>query len=266
MAGDKNNVKMGSAWLAYMPLNGDGRFRWLGYSEGGPTFQRSPDRTDIMVDQLDTPIFSRVTAENMTASFPSVEVSVENILLAFPSAVLSPQDRIDIYPESTATESNTGGVVVIHPVFAGAPIGDYLDLDNLGTYDPSSDIMFVATLTSELDISFSREDMIHIPLTFNATPDPVGRLAVWFNPFESDFSITGTALTGTGTSATGSLIASGATFAILAAKGWSLSGNALTYTIPQGASLPVTAKTLVYATGPNNTVGFAVATATVTAV
>jgi hypothetical protein len=214
---------------------------------------------------LDTPIFSRVTGENMTATFPSVEVTKRNILLAFPSAKLT-GNRIDIYPESSVQQENMGGIVILHPVFAGEPIGEYLDPSALGTYDSLDDIMFMATLTSELDISFTREDMIHIPLTFNATPDPIGRLAVWGDPFSSDFAITGATLTGTGTAtATGTLAAAGATnpvFAIPNAKGWSLNGTTLEFDLGAVPTATVTYQTFVYAKDDTGKIGLTVAKAT----
>jgi hypothetical protein len=265
MAGNKENVKMGSAWFAYAPFGGNGKIRWLGYSEGGPSLSRAPDREDIYVDQLSSPIFSRVTAENMTATFPSVELTRENLLLAFPGSKLSSTGRIDIYPESSVQQSNMGGILVIHPAFAGEPIGDFLDPSALGAYDSSYDVMFVATLASELDLSFGREDMIHIPFTFNATNDPVNRLAVWLNPFTTDFAITGATLSDEGTTASGTLAAAGASnpvFAIPNAKGWSLEGTTLTFTLDEEPAAAVTYQTLVYAKDADEKIGFVVAKAT----
>jgi hypothetical protein len=128
--------------------------------------------------------------------------------------------------------------------------------------------MFMATLTSELDISFTREDMIHIPLTFNATPDPIGRLAVWGDPFSSDFAITGTALSATGAAfASGTIAAASANnpvFAIPNAKGWSLDGTTLKFELDAVPVAEVTYRTFVYAKDENGKVGFAVAKATLT--
>ena len=194
MAGNKELIKFGAAWLAYK-RTGE-RFRWLGFSEGGVGLTYTTETSDMFVDQTTSPIRTQITSETLEATFPAVEATIENFMLAFPGAVRV-GNSLQIYGASTASPANSTGTVLIHPVDRGSPAGDFFDPTD-SAYDDADDILFDATLIGSLDITYEREGMLHIPLTFRGTPDPMGRLGVigspWAKPFTfADYSLSATA-------------------------------------------------------------------------
>lgn len=260
MAGNKSNIKIGSVHVAYLKQGAS--FRWLGYSEGGPGLNYSVESADVFVDQLTTALFTNITGETLELSFPSVEITKENISLAFPGAVIR-GNTVDIYPASSVIQSDITGIVLVHPVFAGEPVGDVVDFSD-PNYDSSHDIMFYATPTAQMDISFTREDMQHLNLTFRATPDPLGRIMVWDNPMEQDFDLAVSAMTGAvGTPITESLTASGGaspyTYVVAGMPGWSVSGSTLTFNPTETGEF----QTIVYAKDAEGGIAAAIAKATI---
>jgi hypothetical protein len=244
MPGKKEFIKFGAAWLAYKRAGE--RFRWLGFSEGGVGLTYETDSTDMMVDQTTSPIRTLITSETLTAAFPAVEATLDNFALAFPGAKRS-GDTLHIFAASSAKPEATLGTVLIHMVDRGNPAGDFFDPDEAG-YDATDDIMFEASLVGALDITYEREGMLHIPLTFKGNPDTMGRLAIFGNPFDNPFTFVNYALTATkGTDETQTLAASGGTspytYAIPQSSKFSLSGAVLTC----DASVEGTFATLVYA-------------------
>jgi hypothetical protein len=244
MPGKKEFIKFGAAWLAYK-RSGE-RFRWLGYSEGGVGFTYETDSSDMMVDQTTSPVRTLITSETLTAEFPAVEATLDNFALAFPGAKRS-GDTLHIFAASSAKPEATLGTVLIHMVDRGNPSRDFFDPDEAG-YDATDDIMFEASLVGALDITYEREGMLHIPLTFKGNPDAMGRLAIFGNPFDNPFTFANYKLTGsTGTDVTQALSATGGaspyTYAIPQSSKFSLNGAVLTC----DADTAGTFATLVYA-------------------
>jgi hypothetical protein len=229
MPGKKEYIKFGAAWLAYKRAGE--RFRWLGFSEGGVELTYETDSSDMMVDQTTSPIRTLITSETLTAAFPAVEATLDNFALAFPGAKRS-GNTLHIYAASSAKPEATLGTVLIHMVDRGNPTGDFFDPDEAG-YDATDDIMFEASLVGALDITYEREGMLHIPLTFRGNPDAMGRLAIFGNPFENPFTFNNYKLAGTeGASKTQALSASGGsspyTYALPQSSKFSLNGATLT--------------------------------------
>jgi len=226
---DVRNVKIGSVYVAFLA---HGRpFRWLGYSAGGPGFDYSVDQSDMFVDQLTTAIMSNITSETLELTFPSVEMTKENIATAFPGAQIH-GDRVDIYPASTVNQADRVGLVLVHPVFAGAPVGDTVSLDP--PYDSTYDIVFLGSPTPSLSTTFTREDMMHLNVTLRATPDPLGRILVWNDPFTQDFDFEPDDLTGAvGATLTDTLAATSGTppysFGVAPMPGWSVDGTTISF-------------------------------------
>ena len=244
MPGKKEFIKFGAAWVAYK-RSGE-RFRWLGFSEGGVGFTYETDATDMMVDQTTSPIRTLITSETLTAEFPAVEATLDNFALAFPGAKRS-GDTLHIFSASSAKPEATLGTVLIHMVDRGTPAGDFFNPSEVG-YDATDDIMFEASLVGALDITYEREGMLHIPLTFKGNPDAMWRLAIFGNPFDNPFTFANYKLTGTaGTAVTQTLSASGGNspyaYAIPQSLKFSLSGATLTC----NADDEGTFATLVYA-------------------
>jgi hypothetical protein len=181
MAGNKQNLKLGSAWVAYMRQGGP--WRWLGYSQDGVGLNYSTEVTDINVDQETIPVMTNVTSETFEVSFPAVEMTQENIALAFPGARIR-GGSVDIYPASSVNQATVNGLLLIHPTFGGKPLTDQVDFSQPG-YDPAHDILLYAAPTSSMEISMTREDLQKLNLTFKGTPDPLGRLLVWGDPMRN---------------------------------------------------------------------------------
>lgn len=182
MAGRKELVRFGAAWLAFKRNNLP--WRWIGFSEGGLQVTYNTETTDHFVDQSTSPIKTQITSETLEAVFPAVESTLENFALAFPGSYLR-DGTLHIRPASEASTAQSSGIVLIHPVYRGAPVGDIFDPTNTA-YDGTDDFMFYASLVSSLDITYGREDMIHIPLTFRGSPDPAGQLGVMGNPLNNN--------------------------------------------------------------------------------
>jgi hypothetical protein len=244
MPGKKEYVKFGAAWVAY---NRSGeRFRWLGFSEGGVGFTYETESSDMMVDQTTSPIRTIITGETLTVGFPAVEATLDNFALAFPGAK-KVGDSLHIFAASSARPEATMGTVLVHMVDRGNPSGDYFDPTETG-YDPTDDILFEASLVGSLDVTYEREGMLHIPLTFKGNPDPMGRLAVIGNPFDNPFTFANYALTGTtGVPVTQVLAPTSGTapytYAIPQSSLFSLNGNTLTFNSDNEGTFA----TLVYA-------------------
>jgi hypothetical protein len=229
MPGKKEYVKFGAAWLAYK-RSGE-RFRWLGFSEGGVGFTYETESTDMMVDQTTSPIRTLITAETLSVEFPAVEATLDNFALAFPGAKRS-GDTLHIFAASSAKPETTLGTVLIHMVDRGNPAGDFYVPGESG-YDATDDIMFEASLVGALDITYEREGMLHIPITFKGNPDAMGRLAIFGNPFDNPFTFINYDLAGSsGADVKQTLAASGGsgpyTYAIPQSSKFSLSGAVLT--------------------------------------
>jgi hypothetical protein len=244
MPGKKEFIKFGAAWLAYK-RSGE-RFRWLGFSEGGVGLTYETDSSDMMVDQTTSPVRTLITGETLTAAFPAVEATLDNFALAFPGAKRS-GNTLHVFAASSAKPEATLGTVLIHMVDRGNPAGDFFDPEEAG-YDPTDDILFEASLVGSLDVTYEREGMLHIPLTFKGNPDAMGRLAVFGNPFDNPFTFSNYKLTGTaGTDVTQALSASGGTspyvYAIPQSSKFSLAGDILTL----DSDAEGTFATLVYA-------------------
>jgi hypothetical protein len=216
----------------------------------------------MYVDQLTTAILSTVTGQTLELSFPSVEITKENIALAFPGAKIE-GDRVDIYSAASVNQAEQVGVAIIHPVFMGAPVGDILDITDTN-YDSSKDIMFLATPSSSMDTSFTRDDMIHLNMTLSGTPDPFSRMLIWGAPFSSELTFTPADLTGSaGTETSGALAASGGTspykYAVAQMPGWSVDSGTLKFT----SAVAGVFSTLVYAQDADGKIATKLVTATI---
>jgi hypothetical protein len=234
----------GAAWVAYKKTGE--RFRWLGFSEGGVGFTYETDSSDMMVDQTTSPVRTLITGETLTVEFPAVEATLDNFSLAFPGAKRS-GDSLHIFAASSVKPEATLGTVLVHMVDRGNPREDYFDPDEAG-YDPTDDILFEASLVGSLDITYEREGMLHIPLSFKGNPDPMGRLAIIGNPFENPFTFINYKLSGTAGSPVNQLLAAAGgtgpyTYEIPQSSLFSLAGSTLTC----NADKEGTFATLVYA-------------------
>ncbi|MDR2528678.1 MAG: hypothetical protein LBD04_06645 [Synergistaceae bacterium] len=246
MAGNKELIKFGAAWLAYKRAGE--RFRWLGFSEGGVGLAYTTETSDMFVDQTTSPIRTQITSETLEATFPAVESTIENFTLAFPGAVRV-GNSLQIYSASTASPASSTGTALIHPVDRGNPAGDFFDPTD-PTYDDADDILFDATLIGSLDITYEREGMLHIPLTFRGTPDPMGRLGVIGSPWAKPFAFADYDLSTTvGSAASQALTATGGTspytYAAAQGRGFKLLPDGVTLSFE--SATPGTYATLVYA-------------------
>lgn len=260
MAGDVRNIKLGSAWVAV--LTHGGKFRVLGFSQDGPNLAYSATTEGVDVDQLTMSILNRITDEEVSFTFPAVEITTENLTLAFPAASVSGK-RVTVYPAGSVNIADKIAAILIHPVYKGAPAGSEIDLSD-PSYDSSEDILLFGTPSSEFDITFARDGIWKVTLGFDGVASAIGALLDWGDPFLQDLTFTPTDMTGAiGAEVTQTLTASGGTapytFSVAPFPGWNVDGDELKFT----SDTPGEYKTLVYAMDGERKYSPALITATI---
>lgn len=166
MAMATNNIELGSVEV-YFKASGAEAEVDMGYTNGGAKITVSQETVEIEVDQLLDPIDEMITKRTIEIEVPVISVNVETLQLAFPGSTIV-TDKTDPEKRKLVLGSTTGssltsyaGELRLHPV------------ENAPT-DHSEDYFFpCAAPMGNLELSFTKNDLRTIPLTFKAFPAEV---------------------------------------------------------------------------------------------
>ncbi|MEG1501961.1 MAG: hypothetical protein RR203_02475 [Synergistaceae bacterium] len=165
MATKKKNYDIGSCYAFFKPAGGAEEIK-LGHTNGGIAVKVSTETMEIEVDQLMDPIDEIVTKRSITISVPLVDFTLENLQMAFCGSELV-VDKTDTTKKKLVISSVAGksardgaGELRLHPVTATSDT------------DKSKDFFFpaAAPVSSDLEISYTKDGLKTIPLEFKAYP------------------------------------------------------------------------------------------------
>lgn len=138
----------------------------LGHTSGGVSVKISMETQEIEVDQLLEPVDEIVTKRTITVGVPLVEFTPENLQMAFPGSTLvtdatdPTKKKLLINSVSGQSTRDNAGALRLHPVSAD------------GDSDKSKDFLFpaAAPVTTDLEITYTKDGLKTIPLEFKAYP------------------------------------------------------------------------------------------------
>jgi uncharacterized protein YjdB len=130
----------------------------LGYTQGGVSYSKSVEQTDIEVDQENTSVLSIGSTETQTLTIPLAEWTNRNVQMAFPGAVIKDEGLATEYIERIPSTELAKGHLRLHPVEK--------DDD-----DYSEDIFYpLVQISGEVSFDITKTDLRLLQLTANIQP------------------------------------------------------------------------------------------------
>jgi len=144
---DKTKIVSGAATLIVDDTN-------IGYTRDGLGVTKGFETRDIIVDQEDVPVYTKVTGQSLEISTTLVEISLENIKIAWGEAA-------EISNNTLVIGSKTGEPIEFELVFYGQRMdGKYIKFT-----------VPKAMISSSGEGRFSRDGEFLLPVTFKAGYD-----------------------------------------------------------------------------------------------
>lgn len=134
--------------------------RDMGHTIGGVTVTYTPDFHETSVDKFGSSVVEKfLVGEKLMAECNLAEWTLANLQDAINQGTLQGDDSVSVGSTSGKKASANAGLLVLHPIAAGASVKDY---------DVS---IYKAVVTSELQIEHKNDGEKVLPVTFDGLID-----------------------------------------------------------------------------------------------